>query len=80
MTPKQIAETILNMEEYDDYLHDVELTYKVPELAQAYLALESRIQKLEAVAEAAKDALDDIDPMFRTTVRLKEALVELDQP
>lgn len=62
MTPKQITETILNM---DDYLRDVELTYKVPELAQAYLdlaseheQLKSRIRDLElqlALAEAEAD-------------------------
>lgn len=54
MTPKEIAESILNLEEYDDYLRDVELTYKVPELAKAYLSLESRLQKLVQAAKASQ--------------------------
>ena len=80
MTPKEIAESILNLEEYDDYLRDVELTYKVPELAQSYLALESRIQKLadalERIANYNNGVLDGIK--LWSVIRIaKEALAEL---
>ena len=51
MTPKEYATYILR-----DVSHKADIT----ELAQAYLQLESRIQKLAAVAEAAMDALDHV--------------------
>ena len=44
MTPREIAEAIINF----DYLDDIEVTYKVPELAKAYLALANEQKKLEA--------------------------------
>lgn len=37
-----------------------------------------QVMKLIAVAEAAKDALDCCDPMFRATERLEKALADLE--
>jgi hypothetical protein len=34
---------------------------------------------MQAVVDAARDALDDMDRMFRTTERLKEALAAVEQ-
>lgn len=79
MTPKEIAETIIKTDESEgDYLVDTEITYKVPLLADAYLALESRIQKLEAVAEAARDLQDSA--YYSGYFDLDKALAELVQP
>ena len=52
MTPKEIADYFVQCLRWTDDL-GVESDEYI--LAQAYIALESRIQKLEAVAEAAKD-------------------------
>lgn len=83
MTPKEIAETIIKTDESEgDYLVDAEITYKVPLLADAYLALESRIQKLtdalERIANYNNGVLDGIK-LWSVIQIAKEALAELEQ-
>lgn len=70
MTPKENAQRIID--EYPKLIQPTEWLY---ELAQAYLALESRIQKLEAVAEAAREYAE----YTQRDSSLRKALAELEQ-
>lgn len=58
MTPNDIATNWIAMK---DFCRCCRSTYHQQQLAQAYLTLESRISKLEAVAEAARKVMDICD-------------------
>ena len=49
------------------------------DLANTVIDLAIELRAARKVVEAARDALDDMDPMFRTTQRLEDALKELDK-
>lgn len=75
MTPNDIATNWIAMK---DFCRCCRSTYHQQQLAQAYLALESRIQKLESVVEAARDLQDSA--YYSGYFDLDKALEELDQP
>jgi peptide subunit release factor 1 (eRF1) len=50
-----------------------------PDFTDTVRVNKSELEALREVAEAARDALDDMDRMFRTTQRLEDALKELDE-
>ena len=62
MTAKEIAYLFINYHRWTDDLGVESDQYL---LAKAYLALEARMEKYKRLEEAARDALDDMDRMFR---------------
>lgn len=70
----------VDLDAISDYVWQMERTGSSP----CYVGtkdLRELIAELKAarkVVEAARDALDDMDPMFRTTERLADAIKELD--
>lgn len=76
MTPKEMAERLIEcLEDDDEMRYEANAMMFGHQLAQAYLQLESRIQKLEAVAEAAREYAE----YTQRDSSLREALAALEQ-